>query len=71
LILLKSAAFNCVNFASSSPSAPSPLASSTAVAIEVSCSFSRKMISSFSPCRRVTKGWVHGSPMGKLNLSFC
>ena len=42
-----------------------------AVAIQISCSFSRKIISSVSPFRRATKGWVQGSPIGKLNFSFC
>lgn len=69
-ILLKSAVFSWISFASSSPSAPRPLAASTAVAISVS-SFSRRIISSFSPFKRVMKGLVHGSPIGKLNFSFC
>ena len=70
-ILLNSAWLNCVNLLNSSPLAPRFRASAMTVAIRMSCSFSRNTISSVSPFSSVTKGWVQGSPMGKLNFSFC
>lgn len=70
-ILLNNALLSWVSLARSSPPAPSSLASSTAALIRLSCLASRRMISSFSPLRSLTKGAVHGSATGKLNLSFC
>ena len=70
-ILLKSAVLRCVSFTRSSPLAPRDFASSTAWAMRFNCDLSRRMISSFSPFSRWTKGCVHTSPMGKLNFNFC
>lgn len=70
-ILRDNALLSCVSLFNSSPSAPRLRASSMAVATKFNCSLSRRIISSVSPLSRVTKGCVHGSPIGKLNFNFC